>query len=71
MQNLIQAALNQAALQGFLNTSGRLVTRVVIYFKPPFSSRPEKRGAKGGLNPHVYWPQAALTKPTSYRRTAL
>ena len=70
MKNSIQAAFFKPPFQGDMNFTGRLLTRVDIGFTPPFLSRPENGGRKGGLNPHGYWLHVALLDTTSYRRTA-
>ena len=70
MPNSIHAAFLKLPFQGGMYSIGRLLTRVDIGFTPPFLSRPENGGRKGGLNPHGYWLHVALLDTTSYRRTA-
>lgn len=67
MKSPIQAALKQAARAGGMNLAGRLLTLANTGFKSPFSRRPKSDEIKGGLNPHVYWLQAALDNTTSLR----
>jgi hypothetical protein len=52
---------------GGMNRAGRLVSRANAGVKPLFSSRLEKRGEKGGLNPHGYCRHVALPNTTSLR----
>ncbi len=52
---------------GDMNHAGRFASLTNARVKPFFSSRPEKRDKKGGLNPHGYYVHAALTNTTSLR----
>ena len=70
MKNSYLVALFMSPFQGDNNYSGRLASLTSACVESPLSCRPEKRYKKGDWNPHGYWPLAALTNTTSYRRSA-
>jgi hypothetical protein len=70
MKNSYLVAFFLSPFQGGMYSAWRLLTRKDTGLQSPLSCRPEKRYKKGDWNPHGYWPLAALTNTTSFRRSA-